>query len=240
MRSRRSVTVEGVPPTPNVDEIEKLLEQIAVAVAVNPWGASFWATVLATVIGVAVGALLSWLIAHRIQRRERADKYSERLDDRNLLWMDALDAFANRLGEEARAFGALRFGKKASDRRTAPKTFTPSAAAEEALRVFRTRIRQASLVARGNDLGVLDDIEADVWDNWHDATLGEQLDPEFITRMHMLVGEFINYRRRELHPSWFAYWRQGTQMPFVNDDHAPTDPAPAENPTAAYRRLPSR
>ncbi|MEV5068705.1 hypothetical protein MRBLMI12_000255 [Microbacterium sp. LMI12-1-1.1] len=229
-----------MPPTPNLDEIEKLLEQIAVAVAVDPWGASFWATVLATLIGVAVGAYLSWLAAHRIQRRERADKYSERLDDRNLLWMDALDAFANRLGEEARVFGALRFSAEPSNRRSVPERFTPSAAVEEALRVFRTRIRQASLIARGSDLAVVTDIETDVWDNWHESTLGDQLDPEFITRMHMLVEAFMDYRRGELHASWFAYWRRGTQMPFVNDDLAPMEPAPSENPTAVYRRLPGR
>src|SRR5690606_5595528 len=141
---------------------------------------------------------------------------------------------------EAQAFGALRFSKKPSDRRTVPKRFTPSPAAQKALRAFRTRIRQASLVARGNDLAVVNDIEADVWENWHAATLGEQLDPEFITRMHMLVGAFIDYRRGELHPSWFTYWRKGTQMPFVHGEHVPTEPAPAENLTAAYRRLPSR
>lgn len=231
--------VDGVPPPPNVDEIVKLLEQIAVAVTVDPWGASFWATVLATLVGVAVGALLSWLVAHRIQRRDRADKYSERVDDRNLIWMDALDAFANRLGDEARAYGSMRFGTKSSDRRKVPEEFTPSAAVEDSLRIFRTRIRQAALIARGNDLTVANDIEADVLDSWQESTLGGQLDPEFITRMHMLVGAFIDYRRGELHPSWFAYWRRGSQMPFVDDNHAPLDPAPAQNPTADYRRLPS-
>lgn len=218
-----------------------LLERIAAALedSLDPWGAPFWSTVIATLVGVAVGAVLTWWFSRLLRNAEQQDRYEERFDDRNLLWIDALDAYADRISDEAQEFGDKFYSDEPGIRALVGDRFEPSSKVLNALGTFRTRIRQTALIARGDDLTVLSAIENDVLENRHEATQGNQLDPEYITRMHLLTNSFMQYRRGRLHPSWFRHWSLGTAMPQVYAGD-PLKPAPKENPTTQYRKFPPR
>lgn len=180
----------------------------------------FVGAVTSTLVGVLVGSLLTWVFALHLQRRDHEDRYGERLDNRTLIWMDELQLFLGKLHDEAFASGSTGMG------------YSPSGGTWAQYEAYRSRLRQAMLIARRADLGVLEDIHADVDASLHDSVSGRAFDHEFLVRARMLMAEFGNYRRGELHPSWFAFWKQGTQMPFIPDGYDATKPAPATNPTA--------
>jgi hypothetical protein len=188
-------------------------------VAVDGW-VDFLGAVMSTLVGVLVGSLLTWAFALHLQRRDHEDRYGERLDDRALIWMDELQLFLGKLHDEAFASGSTGVG------------YYPSGQTWLQYEVFRSRLRQAMLIARRPDLEVLQDIHADLDASLHDSVSGPTFDHEFLVRARMLMAEFGNYRRGELHPSWFAFWNQGTQMPFVPDGYQAMKPAPARNPSA--------
>lgn len=180
----------------------------------------FWGNVLSTLIGVVAGSVLTWAFALHLQRRDLEDRYGERLDERTLIWMDALESFLGKLHDEAfAASGEIR-------------AYEPSGETWLTYERFRTRLRQAMLIADSRDRAVLEHIREDIDVNIHRSYGARGFDAEFLTRTRMLASEYGNYRRQELHPSWFAFWKQGTQMPFVPDALDARKSAPRSNPTA--------
>lgn len=200
-------------------ETDDLVERVIQALEPNPWGAEFWAGIFSTLIGVVAGAVLTWLFARRLQADAQADRYGERLDDRTLIWTDALENFLGRLHDEAFADGG------------GMSRYEPSGEVWLTYEAFRTRLRQASLIANAADRAVIADLRDDIDTSVHESYGARGFDGEFLTRARLLMAEYGNYRRENLHPSWFAFWKQGTQMPFVPDDKDPRKPAPRENPT---------
>ncbi|MBD8477696.1 hypothetical protein [Microbacterium sp. CFBP 8794] len=203
-------------------ETEDLIERVIQALEPNPWGAEFWAGIFSTLIGVVAGAVLSWLFARRLQTEAQEDRYGERLDDRTLIWTDALENFLGRLHDEAFAD------------RGATRPYEPSGEVWLSYEAFRTRLRQASLIANAADRVVIADLRDDIDRSIHESYGARGFDGEFLTRARMLMAEYGNYRRGELHPSWFAFWKQGTQMPFVLDGKDPRKAAPRVNPTVRF------
>jgi nitrogen regulatory protein PII len=110
--------------------------------------APFWSSTLSTLLlGVVIGAGLTWAVTRHVQKQDLEDRYSERFDARNVIWMDALDRYAETILEDVQQSHSVD-SYWASDR------------VEDAFSQFWLRIRQAGLVAKRKDHEVLEAIES--------------------------------------------------------------------------------